>query len=219
MRIFYTSKLTSLNRPYLIEACVESVPDAVTAEKKGADQIELCADLDKDGLTPSFTLIKQTTSILRIPVKVIIRPRAGNFVYNSNEVQQMIRSINICRYIGVDGVVFGALTQNETHLDLEILTKLAETAYPLNITIHKAIDQCTNPLREIQRLKGIKNIQFILSYGKEATAQKGSTLLQKMIKQGGDRFTTIPAGKITKDNLGQLHSLLGANIYHGSAIV
>ena len=40
------------------EVCVESLEDAVIAEKNGANRIELCGRLDLDGLTPSRKLIK-----------------------------------------------------------------------------------------------------------------------------------------------------------------
>ena len=46
------------------EACVENFNEALIAVKKGADRLELCADLANDGLTPSVELIK---SLLRNP--------------------------------------------------------------------------------------------------------------------------------------------------------
>ncbi len=68
---------------YLREACVESLEQAFIAEKNGADRIELCTDLDVEGLTPSRELILSVKSQLNIPVHVMIRPRAGDFVYNN----------------------------------------------------------------------------------------------------------------------------------------
>jgi copper homeostasis protein len=60
-------------------------------EKNGATQIELCADLANDGLTPDYDLIKEVKSKVKIPVKVMIRPRAGNFVYTIREINKMIQ--------------------------------------------------------------------------------------------------------------------------------
>jgi copper homeostasis protein len=62
------------------EACVETFEEAVLAEQRGANRIELCSDLANDGLTPSYELMQKTCSSLKIPVMVMIRPRAGNFV-------------------------------------------------------------------------------------------------------------------------------------------
>jgi len=47
-----------LKNPYLIEACVDNLQDALKAEKGGAHRIELCDKLELEGLTPDFTLIK-----------------------------------------------------------------------------------------------------------------------------------------------------------------
>ena len=63
------------------EVCVESLEDAVIAEKNGANRIELCGRLDLDGLTPSRKLIKETFSVLKIPIRVMIRPKHSSFVY------------------------------------------------------------------------------------------------------------------------------------------
>ena len=67
------------------EACVETVEQAIKAEKNGADQIELCSRLDLDGLTPDFDVIRKVLSLIKIPVKVMIRCRSGNFYFNESK--------------------------------------------------------------------------------------------------------------------------------------
>jgi copper homeostasis protein len=66
------------------EACVETFEEALLAEQRGADRIELCSDLANDGLTPSPELMQKTCASLKIQVMVMIRPRAGNFVYSAS---------------------------------------------------------------------------------------------------------------------------------------
>ncbi|MDG2450343.1 MAG: copper homeostasis protein CutC, partial [Saprospiraceae bacterium] len=126
-----------MKRPFTIEACVDSLEAAKAAEKNGADQIELCSRLDVGGLTPDFTLIKQVKESLNIPIRVMIRPREGDFYYSDDEVEDMIDSISKCRYINVEGVVLGATTSSMKKLDMELLEELAAVAYPLPVTIHK----------------------------------------------------------------------------------
>lgn len=206
-------------KAFVVEACVEDLESALAAEKNGADQIELCAHLDKDGLTPDFTLIKEVNSSVNIPVKVMIRPRDGNFSYNDDEVEHMIDAISKCRYVGVDSVVIGAMTKGRKKIDIELVEELSAVAYPLNVTVHKAIDHCVDPIREINRLRKIKNINAILTSGRGETAIEGKEVIQSMIEESGDRFTIIAAGKITKENLSEVHKEIGAKSYHGRAIV
>ena len=94
------------------EVCVDSLSDAMNAEKNGANRIELCSRLDKDGLTPSRKLIRDCFNLLKIPIRVMIRPKHPSFVYSENEISQMIKEISYCKKIGVDGVVFGCLDNN-----------------------------------------------------------------------------------------------------------
>ena len=62
------------------EACVESLEQAIVAEERKADRVELCSRLDLDGLTPDRNKIERTMNLLSIPVKVMIRPKCGNFI-------------------------------------------------------------------------------------------------------------------------------------------
>jgi copper homeostasis protein len=73
-------------------------------------------------------------------VFVLIRPRGGNFVYTSDEIQIMVEDIHIFKSIGIHGVVIGCLLENgEIHK--EHLSTLIDAALPLpNITFHRAID-------------------------------------------------------------------------------
>ena len=78
----------------ILEACVESCDEAILAEKNGANRLELCSHLDLDGLTPDFDLTKQVLEKVNIPVKVMVRPRAGDFVYTDMELQKMQAEID-----------------------------------------------------------------------------------------------------------------------------
>ena len=74
---------------FLLEIAVASFDRAIAAERAGADRLELCADLEVGGLTPSLELIRQVRSAIKLPIHVLVRPRAGNFLYNPVEFSQM----------------------------------------------------------------------------------------------------------------------------------
>ena len=54
------------------EACVEGYQEAMLAEKLGADRIELCSHLDRDGLTPERETIIDVLRSISIPIKIMI---------------------------------------------------------------------------------------------------------------------------------------------------
>jgi len=202
----------------LLEACVETLEESIRAEKNGAHRLELCARLDLDGLTPNKELIQQVIQKIKIPVKVMIRPRVGNFVYSESELEEIKDSIGLCKKLKVYGVVFGILDQ-ENKLNLHQIKELAEFAFPLEVTIHKAIDETPDLLRSVIELVQIPAITSILTSGGKPTAKEGSEMLRKMIQFTGESLTIIPAGRITDLNFDEVHQLIEAAEYHGRRIV
>ena len=205
-------------RDIIKETCVETFEEAILAEKKGADRIELCSRLDLDGLTPERKIIEKVLGALSIPIKIMIRPRTGNFSYNEQELNRMKEDILFCKDLNVQGVVFGILDQNKT-IDMENMKYLSDTADNLEITFHKAIDQTDSIIYEIDRLSAIGSISSILTSGGAHNAHAGSRLLKKAVEKYEDIITIIPAGSITKNNIHELHQIIGAKEYHGRKIV
>lgn len=203
---------------YKIEACVETFEEALTAQKKGADQIELCGRLDLDGITPDLPLIEKCLKELDIDIKVMIRPRGGIFEYTTDEIAQMKTDIEYCKQLGVQGVVLGM--SDGTRLDIEQINELAKLASPLKVTVHKVIDNTADIILETTRLLSIYDtIDTILTSGGAPTAEDGKAQLKHMIDICKGKINIMPAGKITDLNLESLHTELQTTGYHGRKIV
>lgn len=200
------------------EACVESFREALMAERKGADRIELCAELHVGGTTPSYAVIEKTAGKLKIPVMVMIRPRGGHFIYNRLEIKIMQQSILICRETGVKGIVLGVLDFNN-RIDVNITALLTEFAHPLEVTFHKAIDETGNPVEELEKLLRIPGITRVLTSGKAPTALEGKIMIRKMIENSGNNLIIMPAGRITSENLDEVAREIPAREFHGRKIV
>ncbi len=202
---------------YLREACVENLAEAIQAEKQGADRLELCSRLDLDGLTPSFNLVRQVLDNVSIPVMVMIRPRAGDFEYSEQELDEMKREIVAFKNLNIAGFVFGVLSSQ--HIDIGRTRSLAELASPFEICFHKAIDEVEDIIEAVEQLADIKQITRILTSGGASTAEKGIGTLQQMIDTASGKISIMPAGKIRPENIDLLHQKLNAIEYHGRSIV
>ena len=200
------------------EVCVESLEDAVIAEKNGANRIELCGRLYLDGLTPSRKLIKETFSVLKIPIRVMIRPKHSSFVYSEHEINVMIEDINFCKSLGLDGVVFGCLDEN-SNFDMTQMNKLSKIAKPLNVIIHKAIDSTNSVINSLSLISNNKNINGVLTSGGQRFAVNAIDILKKMLDLARDGFEIISAGGITYENFDKLHSQIEGKYYHGKKII
>jgi len=200
------------------EACVESFEEAKIAQDRGANRIELCSDLANDGLTPSLELMKKACSELQIPVMIMARPRAGNFVHTSEELEQMKTAIDQAKQVGALGVVLGLLTA-DNQIDEKNTRILADYAYPLPVTFHKAIDELDDPVEGVKILRTIPNIKRILTSGGKATALEGQETIRKMIQEAGDKIIILVAGKVIDSNVEEIQQLTGTSELHGRRIV
>jgi copper homeostasis protein len=200
------------------EACVETFEEAKLAELRGANRIELCADLHLDGLTPSFELMQKACSDLKIPVMVMIRPRAGDFIYTEKEIKQMKIEIDRAKKTGATGIVFGLLT-TDLKIDNKNTRILAEYAKPLPVTFHKAIDEMENPVEGVFELLGIDGIKRILTSGGKPTAKEGQEVIREMIKVADNKITIVVAGKVLNSNVDEIQEITGTKELHGRRIV
>ena len=200
------------------EECVEGFLEAMLAEKLGADRIELCSHLDKDGLTPERETILDVLSSISIPIKIMIRPRSGNFVYNKKEIYQMEEEISFCKTNGVKEVVFGVLdTQNR--IDMDLVKRLTNISYPMRVTFHKAIDCSDNIKEAFEQLIKCKAVTSVLTSGKGKFVLENRTLIKEIIQLYKDKINIILAGGITNDNLDKIHKTFHCIEYHGKKIV
>ena len=200
------------------ESCVETFEEAVIAEKNGADRIEICSDLHLDGLTPSRKLVLRIVKSLKIPIKVMIRPRSGDFCYNMQEIKEMLDDISYFKSLDVFGVVFGVLNDDNT-VNISLTNKLVDQADTLEVTFHKAIDSCDNILDELRMIIQNTKVASMLTSGGFNDAISGHETIKEMIKIAGKNISIIIAGSVTKDNIVSLHKLIKGEEYHGRQIV
>ena len=162
----------------IIEVCAESYEYSIKAEKAGADRIELCKDLLLDGLTPDYESAKRTIDTLDIPVFILIRPRAGDFIYSDEEFELMKQDILKFKKMGCKGIVSGVLNDDNS-IDIKRTKELVELSRPLDFTFHRAFDVVSDPLNEIENLIKI-GVARILTSGQKHKAIEGLELLKEL---------------------------------------
>ena len=201
-----------------IECCVESLSEALIAEKRGADQLELCSDLANDGLTPDTVLTEKILETISIPLKVMIRHRKGDFFYDKSDMSIIRNQINSMKLIGIKHIVFGSLT-HLNRINLEQIKMVSEWAYPMNVTYHKAIDLSENFFKDAELLLQFKNVKSLLTSGQASTAEKGYLTLKRLLAEYGKNIKIISAGSINDKNLNKIHNMIRGRYYHGRKIL
>lgn len=95
----------------LLEVCADSVCSAVNAARGGADRIELCSALPLGGLSPDEDLFCMVRERVDLPVRVLLRPRAGDFLYDEDEFELLCCQAARFAGLGADGIVIGMRTR------------------------------------------------------------------------------------------------------------
>ena len=201
----------------LIEVCCGSVDDAVEAEKGHADRVELNSSLFLGGLTPSIGSIIEAKRRLKIPVMVMIRPRAGGFCYTQAEMAVMVNDVRLAVEYGTDGLVFGVLTSDGS-IDIERCQQIIELCQGKETVFHRAFDVVPDPMKALDQLIEL-GFTRILTSGQQRTVTEGIELIKKLIARAGDKIEILPGGGIRHHNVQTIIEQTAARQVHLSAFV
>jgi len=184
----------------IFEVCTGSLQSVENAVEGGAERIELCSALDVDGLTPSIELLKTVKKRYpNLTVHVLIRPREGNFVYDDNEKQIILKEIHSAIDCGADGIVGGALLTNG-NIDIPFLKEMLIASQGRPFTFHRAFDVCDNPILALEQMKE-EGVRRILTSGQQPTAEQGIPLLKELVKLAGNELIIMPGGGVNSKNV------------------
>ena len=201
--------------PVLVEICVDGLENALVAAANGADRVELCADLPREGTTPSEGVMAVACAESGAPIQVLVRPRPGDFVYTRAEIRSMELDVAAARRAGAAGVVLGALTP-DFRIDRDTVGRLVAAARPLSVTFHRAFDRVRDPLEALDRLSEL-GIDRVLTSGRPGRARDHLALLAELNQHGGGRPIVLAAGGVSPADLPALSAVGITEVHAGSA--
>lgn len=199
----------------LVEVAVATVGSAALAESAGAGRLELCADLVEGGVTPSVGMLMKVRERVRLPLFVLIRPRGGDFLFDGDEREVMLRDIAEAGARGADGVVIGALDP-DGGVDEALTRRLAEAARPMAVTFHRAFDLVRDPARALETLIGL-GIDRVLTSGQASSALLGSAAIAALAAQGAGRIIIMAGAGINEANAARIVRETGVREIHVGA--
>ncbi len=201
--------------PWVLEVCVDSVESAVSAARGGATRLELCANLVIGGTSPDEDLFRMVRERVDIPVRVLLRPRFGDFLYSEEEFELLRRQVRRFAALGADGVVIGMLRPDGT-LDEARMAELISLAGGCGVTLHRAFDVCRDPLEALDAAVRL-GVDTILTSGQQASCAQGSELLRELVARSGGRPQILIGAGVSADVIRTLQPATGADAFHLSA--
>jgi copper homeostasis protein len=197
-----------------VEVCVTSVEEAMAAERAGADSVELCNWLAVGGITPSSGLVDAVRTAVRIPVRVLIRPGIGDFVYDAPAVHALLLDAEIYGG-GAIGLVTGALL-SDGRMNPQLISSVKQLAPESEITFHRAIDHSAAPLDVLDACMDL-GVDRILTAGASTLAEDGIPLIAALVHRAQERCTVAAAGGINPGNVVRIVESTGVPEVHFAA--
>ncbi len=196
----------------LLEVVVETVDAARAAGRSGAARLEICVDIASGGTTPPSSLTRAVVAAVDVPVFVIIRPRAGDFVYSAVELADMARQIDEAMTCGASGLVFGVL-QPDNRVDVPRTQALIARAGGPPVTFHRAFDQTPDVDSALDDVVAAGAAR-VLTSGGAATALDGSARLAGLVRRAGDRLVVLAGGGVRAHNVAAIVRATGVREVH-----
>lgn len=199
-----------------VEICADDYNTCLIAAKYPIKRIELCANLNEGGTTPSFGMIQKCATLKSLEIHAMIRPRPGNFIYGQSELDIMARDIVTSGIAGAKGVVFGCLNEQD-EIDLPALLFLCETAIKqkLEITFHRAFDFVSDFKKSMEHLINAGVNRILTSGGKPKVAE-ALVEIEELVALAKGQIQIMAGSGVTQKNV-ELILNTGVNAIHFTA--
>ena len=182
----------------LLEIAAFSLEAALAASASKAHRIELCSSFAAGGLTPSAGTLKAVASLVQKDVFVMVRPREGDFCYSNREFESMLEEVHYIKSLGFKGIVSGILHPDGS-IDKSRIRKLAEEAFPMSFTFHRAFDKSRNLPESLETIIDC-GCSRILTSGGERSVDEGIPVIRQLIEQAAERIIILPGGGVNSKN-------------------
>lgn len=164
----------------ILEVAVDSLASARAGIAGGADRLELCSALSIGGLTPYAELLRQIRRESAIPIRCLMRPRAGDFLYTPEEIEMMAAQIKLLRELGAEGFVIGCLN-SAGELDKKAMAPLLKAAEGAGLSLHRCIDVSCDPCKTYLDAADM-GIDTVLTSGAAPSSYDGRETIGRLLQ-------------------------------------
>ena len=164
--------------------------------------------------THVVSLVEDSVNCAKL--NVLVRPRGGDFVYSEEEIQQMLAGIDMCKRLvvsdssgqehRVNGVVIGALLPDGS-IDMATMRRLVAAARPLEVTFHRAFDECADVERGLEDVIAL-GCERLLTSGHAEDAYAGRFALARLVRQAAGRIIILAGCGVRPHNIDAIASTI-----------
>lgn len=183
----------------LLEVIALHAADAERAQLGGADRLEVVGSMDDDGLSPEPGLVGQISRATDLPLRVMVRLRAG-FTTDGGEMVRLKALAHQYLEVGAEGLVLGFLN-GHAEVDLDVVSELIADV-DCRWTFHRAIDSCIAPDRAWRDLRQLSGLDQVLTAGSARGVEDGlDDLLRRATEDDFARELIMAGGGLRAEHV------------------
>lgn len=200
-----------------LELAVQDTAGVRIAREVGAARVELTQALPLGGLTPSqatIELAREAAGDNGPEIHVLIRPRAGGFHYDADEMIVSERDVRHAITAGAHGVVIGCLDAQGA-LDRDAVARLRDAAGAASVSLHRAIDMTADPVATLAAVREL-GLRRVLTSGGASAAIDGIDTLRRLVEAAEGQVEIMAGSGVNASNAAAL-AAAGVDALHFSA--
>jgi copper homeostasis protein len=204
-----------MSRP-ILEVIALSADDAVTAERAGADRLELVGGMAGGGVTPEPDVVAAIRAAVRLPVRVMVRCNAG-YSATEEELDLMLAQVGELRAAGADEFVFGLLT-SAGEIDVAACQAFAAAIEGCRWTFHRALDHAGDRGQAWAEIRLLPGVDTVLTGGSSSGVGAGLRRLLAEAATGPARPALMAGGGLREEHVPYLLGAGVTRLHVGSSV-
>lgn len=208
----------------LNEIAIENFTLIPAAMAAGAQRIELVGNLGAGGTTATKGTAIEALKYCHehnATVVAMVRPRGGDYYFNDTELKIMERDMLDMQSIGMDAVIFGALTP-DNHFDVDAMENLIAAASGMQLVCNLAFDWIPHEDQKAALDWLVeKGFTRVLTHGGLLDTKVTDNLehLKEIVDWADGRIQVLPGGGVNDGNKAEVMAAMGVSQVHGTHVL
>ncbi|MFO0833559.1 MAG: copper homeostasis protein CutC [Phycisphaerales bacterium] len=202
-----------------LEIAVDNLAEAVLASRH-ADRLELCAELDRHGMTPSDELVLDVVASVNIPVFALVRESDG-YIADRATLGTLIESARRVVIAGATGIVIGVLTRRgeiDAAACRQIIDAARASRADVQVAFHRAFDDAVDTRAAIDTLAALGTTHTLcagvpgLDHSARSLADRSATLVRAR-DLAASRIGIVACGGVRSSNAREFAAASGGWVH------
>jgi copper homeostasis protein len=200
----------------ILEVIVTSFDEAIEAELGGADRLELVRSIEYGGFTPSTELVRKVVETVSVPVRVMLRENASMSISGRAEIETLQSHAGTLTDLPINGFVIGFVKDGT--MDVGAINQILAAVPNCRATFHRAFDHLPDPVRALQQLKQLPQIDRVLTDGGEGSWVERKVRLVEWQRAAAPQIKLVFAAGLCASSLTEAsQELRGIEVHVGRA--